>query len=449
MYDNRSHRRQFGPASVTRKTIPRRWFLRGASVAMSLPFLEAMVPAFARASSPTGPPDAQQPPRRMLAICNNLGVLPEYFFPKDEGYDYQPSHYLTFLQEHRADFTVISGVSHPNVDGGHPSDISFLTAAPHPASSSFRNTISLDQHVAEHIGTSTRFPSLALAVNGNRSLSWTGTGVAIPPEQRASTVFGQLFLQGTQAEIETKIREIDTGRSILDAVSEHAQSLKRTIGPSDRDRIDQYFSSVRDLESRMQAARSWENKPKPVVTEPAPNDPTSPAQFIQKIEVMYRIARLAFQTDSVRAITMMQNGVSTPAMQIQGTTISDGYHNLSHHGKAADKVAQLKLIDEWQMRTLAGLLTELKGVEEEGQTLLDRTMVLYGSNLGDANAHSTTNMPILLAGGGFKHGQHLKFDTSRNYPLPNLFVSMLQRMNVETNIFATATGTMTGLEMTP
>ena len=159
------------------------------------------------------------------------------------------------------------------------------------------------------------------------------------------------------------------------------------------------------------------------------------------------MARLAFQTDSTRAITLMQNGVATPVMQIRGETITDGYHNLSHHGKAPDKLAQLKAIDEWQMRTMAGLLGELKAVEEEGESLLDRTMVLYGSNLGDANAHSTTNMPIILAGGGFRHGQHIKFDTINNYPLPNLFVSILERMGIESNIFATASGTMRGLEM--
>jgi BMFP domain-containing protein YqiC len=418
-------------------------------VALALPLLEAMVPAFARAGSPGGSREGTATPRRMLAICNNLGVLPEHFFPTDAGFGYTPSRYLSLLDEHRRDFTVISGVSHPNVDGGHPSDISFLTAAPHPASSSFRNSISLDQHIAEHLGSHTRFPSLALAVNGNRSLSWTGTGVAIPPEQSAARVFQQLFLQGTKAEIEAKTREIDTGRSILDTVSQQAQALQRKVGAGDRDRLEQYFASVRDLEQRLQAARAWESRPKPMVDEPAPTDPTSSAQFIQKIEVMYRIARLAFQTDSTRAITLMQNGVSTPAMQIAGVTIRDGYHNLSHHGKSADKLSQLQVIDEWQMRTLAGLLTELKSAREEGQTLLDRTMVLYGSNLGDANAHSTTNMPILLAGGGFRHGQHLKFDTTNNYPLPNLFVSMLQRMDIETDIFATATGTLRGLEMTP
>src|SRR6516164_1036828 len=204
------------PFASTRRPISRRRFLRGAAVAVALPFLESMQAPFARAA-------AVRAPRRMFCICNNLGVLPGPFFPKDAGRDYTPSPYLKLLQEHRADFTVLSGVSHPSVDGGHPSDIAFLTAAPHPASSSFRNSISLDQLVAERIGTLTRFPSLTLAVNGGRSLSWTRTGVAIPPEGQASRVFNQLFLQGSPAEIEAQIRELDTGRSILDVVAGQAQ----------------------------------------------------------------------------------------------------------------------------------------------------------------------------------------------------------------------------------
>lgn len=438
--------RQAAFAPFRNLMLSRRRLLRGAGVAMSLPFLEAMTPAckkLARGATC----DAETTPRRLLAICNNLGVLPKHFFPRDDGFDYSLSHYLSFLKEHRNDFTVFSGVSHPNVDGGHPSDISFLTAAPHPASSSFRNSISLDQHIAEHIGVHTRFPSLALAVNGNSSLSWTGSGVAIPPEQSASTVFRQLFLQGTEEEIDAKISEIDTGRSILDTVATQAKHLQRNLGGGDRARLEQYFESVRDLENRLQASRAWERRPKPKVNERLPVDPPSSALFIQKIELMYRMARLAFQTDSTRAITLMQNGVATPVMRLRGETITDGYHNLSHHGKAPDKLAQLKAIDEWQMRTMAGLLGELRQVEEEGESLLDRTMVLYGSNLGDANAHSTTNMPIILAGGGFRHGQHVRFDKTNNYPLPNLYQSILERLGIASNIFATATGTMRGLEV--
>lgn len=434
------------PFASTRQTISRRRFLRGTGIALSLPFLDSMIAPFARAAQSPSTLSSVTTPRRMFAICNNLGLLPEHFFPKGSGRDYTPSLYLQLLQEHRKDFTVFSGVSHPNVDGGHPSDISFLTAAPHPASSSFRNTISLDQYVAERIGTLTRFPSITLAVNGGRSLSWTGAGVAIPPEQSASGVFKQLFLQGTPEEVEAQIREIDTGRSILDAVADQAKDLQRKVGANDRSRLDQYFSSVRDLETRLQASRGWENKPKPVVKASEPVDPSSPAQYIAKVKLMYDLAKLAFETDSTRAITLMLNSVGTPVMQIQGETITDSYHNLSHHGKSADKLAQLKVVDEWHMKLLAGLFGDLKSVREGGETLLDRTMLLYGSNLGDANAHSTTNMPTIFAGGGFRHGQHLEFDSKQNYPLPNLFVSMLQRMGIEEGRFASSTGTMRGLE---
>jgi hypothetical protein len=428
------------PYASTRRPISRRRFLRGAAVAMALPLLESMRAPFARAA-------ADPAPRRMFCICNNLGVLAGPFFPKDAGRDYTSSPYLELLQEHRADFTVLSGVSHPFVDGGHPSDIAFLTAAPHPASSSFRNSISLDQLVAERIGTLTRFPSLTLAVNGGRSLSWTRTAVAIPPEGQASRVFNQLFLQGSPAEIEAQVRELDTGRSILDVVAGQAKDLEGQLGARDRGRLDQYFSSVRDLEYRLQESRGWANKPKPTVKASPPTDPASPAQYMAKVQVMYDLARLAFETDSTRAITLMLNSVGTPVVQIDGATITDSYHNLSHHGMAEEKLTQLKVIDEGHMKLLAGLFKGLKSVKEDGATLLDRTMVLYGSNLGDANAHSTSNLPTLFAGGGFRHGQHLAFDRGRNYPLPNLFVSMLQRMGIEETSFGPSTGTMRGLEM--
>ena len=440
-------RKFLAPFIATRPALSRRRFLKGAGAAVSLPLLEAMLPRSARASSMPLARDAT--PRRMLGICNNLSVRPDLFFPTGAGRDYVASPYLELLAAHRNDFTVLSGVSHPNVDGGHPSDISFLTAAPHPASSSFRNTISLDQFIAERIGTLTRFPSLTLSVNGTaRSLSWTGTGVAIPPEERASEVFNQLFLQGTPEEVQAQIHRIDTGRSILDAVADQAKELQRDLGANDRSRVEQYFTSVRDLEHRLQESREWERKPKPVVNVPAPPELTNPAQYMDKLKAMYDLARLAFETDSTRAITLMLNSVATPVVTIPGETLTDSYHNLSHHGKAEEKLAQLKVLDEWHMKLLSNLFSDLSDANEGGERLLDRTMILYGSNLGDANAHSTTNLPTLFAGGGFRHGQHLAFDRAQNYPLPNLFVSMIQRMGFEDDKFASSTGSMRGLEMT-
>jgi hypothetical protein len=436
------------PFVTTRRALSRRRFLQGAGVALSLPFLESMLAPFARAANASSPLAPGAKPRRFFGICNNLGLLPDQFFPTGTGRDYVASPYLRHLQAHRADFSVFSGVSHPNVDGGHPADICFLTAAPHPGSSSFRNTISLDQHIAERLGVLTRFPSLTLGVNTrSRSLSWTGTGVAIPPEDRASEVFKQLFFQGTPEQVAAQIRQLDTGRSILDTVAGQAKELQRGVTARDRDRLDQYFTSVRDLEHRLQASRGWEQKPKPVVKAPVPVDPASPADYMDKVKIMYDLVRLSFETDSTRAVTLMLDSVSTPVLDLPDTTITDGYHNLSHHGKSEAKRSQLIAIDELHMKLLGRLIADLKAVREGEESLLDRTMVLYGSNFGDANQHTCFNMPTILAGGGFRHGQHLAFSTTQNYPLPNLFVSMLQRMGLEEEKFASSTGTMRGLDL--
>jgi len=431
------------------RALSRRSFLRGAGIMLSLPLLEAMLPAFA-ASGPVSAASPGTKPRRMLAICNNLGLLPDQFFPKETGRDYTFSPYLETLKEHRDDFTVFSGVSHPDVDGGHPADNCFLTAAPHPGRGGFRNTISLDQFMAERIGHLTRFPSLNLGVNveqGARSLAWTSSGVLIPCEEKASGVFRYMFVQGTKDETEAQLRRLELGQSILDAVAEQARALQRSVGSRDRERLDQYFTSVRELEQRMTMSREWEHKPKPTVKAPVPLDPASPREYMEKVKLMYDIARLAFETDSTRLVALLLDSVNSPAIDVEGIKITDGYHNLSHHGKSDAKLAQLKAIDQWHMRLLANLFNELKAVREGDDTLLDRTMILYGTNLGNANTHVTTNLPTLFAGGGFKHGQHLAFDQEHNYPLPNLFVSMLQRMGIEADKFASATGTMRGLDL--
>src|SRR5881296_3897292 len=219
------------PFVSTRPALSRRKFLRGAGILLSLPLLDAITPAFAAAAkriaagtTPGGKP------RRMFGICNNLGPLPELFFPTVSGRDYALSPYLEVLKEHRDDFTVFSGVWHPDVDGGHPADNCFLTAAPHPGSGGFRNTISLDQFIAERIGHLTRFPSLTLGVNvqrGQRSLSWTPSGALIPCEEKPSEVFKRMFVQGTKAEVDAQVRKLELGQSILDAVADQAKDLQR------------------------------------------------------------------------------------------------------------------------------------------------------------------------------------------------------------------------------
>jgi hypothetical protein len=427
----------------SQRTLSRRHFLRGTGVVLALPLLDAMRPAFARSEAP--------PPRRFLGICNNLGVLPEKFFPDaaSAGRGYKLSPYLEQLRDFQNDFTVMSGVSHPDVDSGHPADICFLTAAPHPSSGGFRNSISLDQFLAERIGNQTRFPSLTLGVNsnaGSSSLSWTRNGVLIPCEDKPSHVFKRLFLAGTPEEMRAEARRLALGKSIMDVVADQTKRLQRDVGARDRERLDQYFTGVRDLETRMVQSAAWEDKPLPVVTEQPPVDPGDPREYMEKARLMYDMARLAFETDSTRNITLMLDSVSSPAIEVEGHMMSDGYHNLSHHGRNPAKLADLESIDTEHMKLLHGLFSELKARKEGPETLLERSMVLYGSNLGNANTHVTTNLPVLFAGGGFKHGQHLVFDRERNYPLPNLFVNIVQRFGLPEDRFASSTGTMRGLE---
>ena len=431
------------PHIADRRTINRRTFLRGAGVAMSLPILESMTPVFARAKE-------SEPPRRMLAICNNLGLLPDQFFPTESGTNFTLSPYLKELKDHRKDFTILSGVSHPGVDGSHSSDVSFLTCAPHPGGGGFRNSISLDQFIAGKIGHKTRFPSLTLGVNasiGRRSLSWTDAGVLIPCENRASSIYRKLFLQGSKEEIEQQISKLKLGESIMDTLAQESKSLTRRLSTSDRDRLDQYTTAVREAEKRLVMARAWEHKAKPTAPIGMPSDPSNRNAFMQMTHLMYQMIKLAFQTDSTRSITLLLDGNNSPAIKVAGTKITDGYHNLSHHGMNPDKLEQLNAIDRSQMKLFGELIQNLKSINEGKSNLLDNSILMYGSNFGDANKHTTTNMPILVAGGRLKHGQHLAFDRTNNYPLPNLFVSMIQSMGIEADKFGTSTGTMHGLNI--
>jgi hypothetical protein len=421
--------------------LSRRHLLQAAGVGLALPALEVMQPKNARS--------ATHEPRRFLAICNNLGVLNDRFFPKQAGRDYEPSPYLSQLKSHLRDLTVVSGSSHPDVDGGHPADICFLTAAPHPASGGFRNSISLDQAIAQHIGHQTRFPSLTLGVNvqgAPRSLSWTAGGVVIPCEESAVALYSRLFLRGSEAEVAAQIRRLAMGRSVMDAVGEQAKRIEANVPANDRERLDQYYTSVRDLEARLAKSRQWEDVPKPKPTAPAPVDATTPRQYFERVRMMYDLARLAFESDSTRLITIMLDSLSSPVVEIPGTVIKDGYHSLSHHGKSEEKLAQLDAIDREHMKLLDGMFTGLKKSTEDGVPLMNRTMVLYGSNMGDANTHVTKNLPVLFAGGPFKHGQHLAFDQTNNHPLPNLFVQIAQQMSLPIEKFVTSTGTMPGME---
>ncbi|RBP41192.1 uncharacterized protein DUF1552 [Roseimicrobium gellanilyticum] len=417
------------------KHLSRRTFLRGAGVSLALPLLEAMIPG-ARAAAAA----AATSPRRMVAINIPLGFLGEKFFPTGTGTGYELSEYLKPGEALRGDFTVFSGVSHPDVDGGHSAEKSFLTAAAHPGSRSFKNSISLDQYVAKQIGDKTRFASLTL---GDHSLSWTANGVPIPVEQSPAKAFAKLFLTGTPKEVAAQEQELDQGRSIMDTVLEDAKSIEGKVSAADRDKLDQFFTAVRETEQRLSKAQAWSQTPKPKVNAAQPGKLDS-TDLVGTFKANFDIIRLALETDSTRVVALGGTGYGL-VPTIKGVT--QAYHALSHHGKNPEMMGQLALIERATIEAFWAFLGSLKQSADGGSSLLDNTQVLLGSNLGNASGHLTTNLPVILAGGGFKHGQHLAFDQKNNYPLPNLFVSMLQRMGVEAGSFASSTGTMRGLEM--
>lgn len=414
------------------KTLSRRTFLHGTGVAMALPLLDAMVPAREA--------ERVAVPRRMVAVCSNLGFHTPFLYPEKPGEDYEPTPYLEVLKPVREHVTVFSGLSHPGVDGGHAAEMSFLSAAPHPGAPNFKNTISLDQLMAERIGAETRFPSLVLSSTGGNGLSWTRGGVRIPADGKPSKVFERLFDSAGG----NPTRKLRDGQSVMDLVAEDARQMQREVGPNDRQKLDEYFTSVRELEQRLVRSQDWARQPKPKPGVAPPKDVTDNADMIAQTNLLFDMIHLALKTDSTRVATFFVSGVGGVVPKIPG--VDDDWHNLSHHGQDPAKIEKLKRIEVVKFEALRDFLLKLKGTPEGGATLLDRTTVLFGSHLGNASSHSTRNLPLVLAGGGFRHGRHLAFDRVNNAPACNLYVSLLQRMGLEFGAFGSSTGTLTGLE---
>lgn len=414
----------------------RRSLLRAAGVSLALPWLSALAPRRARA-------DAVELPRRMVCICTPLGLHTPHLYPEKPGKDYALTPYLEPFKELRDDFTLISGLSHPDVEAGHDSIFSFLTTAPHPERrAGFRNSISLDQLAAEKLGDDTRFPSLVLSAEGF-SLSWTRSGALVPSDTSPARVFARLFLDGRPEEMQAQVRRLRDGQSILDQVAGQAKAIQSGLGGLDREKLDEYFTSVRELERRLHKAEEWSHKPKPKIEAKQPQDIANGADLVGRTRLLFDLTHLALQTDSTRLITIMLLGTSQ-VPPIPG--VSDGHHNLSHHGQDPAKLKQLMLVESEKLKLLADLLGKLKATSEQGSTLLDQTSVFFSSNLGNASNHSCKDLPVLLAGGGFRHGQYLAFEPAKSPPLANLYVSMLQRLGIEADQFGSGTGTLAGLE---
>ncbi len=424
------------------RPLPRRTFLRGAAgTAIALPALEAMAPAA----------QTDKPPCRMVAICVRLGKNMMEWTPKATGQGYALPPTLKPLADFQNDFSVLSGLCHPRVWGGHRAETTcFLTGTDvfGAAGSGFQNTQSVDQVAAERVGHLTRFRSLELATVGSTAkkpfLAWNAQGLPLPVEWKPSAVFSRLFVEDSASTKKQLAAVLKKKRSILDLAMEDLQRLEGQIGQNDKRILDQYTNSVREVERRLEREHEWLEKPKPDVPLKRPRqDPSGqgPDRGVH-MHVMFDLLTLAFQTDSTRIATYALNESTRPYTE---AGVRSGHHGLTHIGGpkgAPDANVKLAKIDKYHVENLKYFLKKLKSTPDVGgTTLLDNVAILYGSGLGNAATHSNKDLPLLLAGHGcghLKHGFHHHYE--QGTPLSNLFVTLLQLLKVPADSFADSTG---------
>ena len=382
----------------------------------------------------------------MVCIGNEFGMYPESFWPAKTGRNYKLSPLLQPLAEHQNAFTLFSHLDHGQ-KGGHFAVHTFLTGV---KSSEARGLpdggISLDQRAAEFVGSRTRFPSLTIGsedgLHGGCRISWTRTGTRVPPITGPRELFRQLFIDGSASEKLKAIDSIAMKGSILDAVLGDAKSLSRRVNKDDGRKLDEYLNSVREVESKLELDQHWQNIPKPKPSIDRPED----EGLTKDLPKLYDLIAIALQTDSTRVATLEVGG----SFAASDLGIRKGYHSLSHHGKVQANIDLLVQIERYQVEQFARFLDKLSSLKDTGTdtSLLDNTMALFGSGMGNANSHTNNDLPIVLAGGGFKHGEHKQYpkEKSKRVPLCNLYASMLQQFGVETDRFGNSTGTLRGLE---
>ena len=425
------------------KAHARRAFLKAAGVTIALPtFASAARPGDANNRQSVTNANA----KRMVCIGNEFGMHPDSFWPERDGKDYELTKLLQPLADQREKFTLFSHLDH-GLKGGHFAIHAFLTGVKAVEAKAMPDAgISIDQLAAESVGSQTRFPSLTIGsedgLHGGCRMSWTRSGTRVPPIAGPRELFRLLFINdGDEAKKQTLDRLAVQG-SILDSVLGDAKSMSRRLNVVDQRKLDEFLSSIRDVERKLDLDRQWNRVPKPS----APIDRPTDEGLAKDLPKLYDLIALALQTDSTRIATL-EIGGSFAARDIG---INKGYHSLSHHGQQPDKIELLVQIEEYQMQQYARFLKRLAAIQlpESDKSLLDQTMVLHGSGMGNANSHTNNDLPIILAGGGFRHGQHRRYtaDKNRRVPLCNLFVSMLQQFGLEVDRFGSGQSTLTGLE---
>jgi hypothetical protein len=422
---------------LNQSTLDRRTFLRAGAVSLALPLLDAMIPiAYGQTSRAKS---AALQPRRMVLIHRPLGTYHPYLVPTATGLNYETTRFLQKLEPHRGRFTLFSGMGHPDYPNSHGTEPAIFTGVPEFHEHDLHNTVSLDQVAAQKVGSETRFPYLLLNKVWSQSLSWNEKGVPIPHEAEPVSVFRRMFIEGTPEEMRIEMKRLQQGKSILDDLRNDLKTLSKRLGTGDRERIEVLANTIREAEEQLLQEESWSQKPKPVPTLTQAEIEKPGNNSFSALDKWLALMHAALQTDSTRVIVLgahSHGSANVPGLEV-------GHHDASHHGKDPNKIEQLCRYEDKEFETYARFLDKLTGTAEGGGNLLDTTQVLFTSNLGDASAHSSSNLPVLLAGGGYKHQGHVAFQTKGNKPLCDLYVRMLQQMGVETDKFGSSAGVVT------
>lgn len=418
----------------------RRFLLKAAGGSLALPGLSSL---FAKA---TGPVAAVQATRgagvgakRFVAVGNLLGFQQKSFFPERVGKGYESTTLLKPLESMRDQMTVYRGLDH-GIRGGHFAVHSFLSGVLHSeAKDRPDGNVTIDQYLAEKVGNQTRFPSLTVGseggIHGGCQLSWTRSGVRVPPITNPAELFDRLFANDTPERQREKVKENSLQASILDTVNEEAKGLSRKVNKEDREKLDEYFTSIRDVEKRLELRKRWADHPKPK----APFEKPAKTNTVEDLPLMYELIALALQTDSTRIATLEIGGCFLP----QHLGINKSYHGLSHHGNDKEAVDHLITLETYQLEHYAKFLERLSSIQDGDKTLLDSTSVIFGSGIGSGNSHTNSDLPIILAGGGYRHGEFKKVESKglNKVPLCNLFADVGQKMGVEMDSFGSGNGT--------
>ena len=417
----------------------RRFILQSLGTSLALPGLPSLMAATVGGNSAVQTAKgAGTGARRFVAIGNLLGYQTKQLFPTTKGREYEKTTLLEPLWDNRSQMTVFRGLDH-GVKGGHFAVHSFLSGVLNSeAQNRPDGNVTIDQYLADEIGFETRFPSLTVGseggIHGGCQIAWTKSGVRVPPVTNPSQLFEKLFVSDSKERQARRVQENQVQSSILDSVMDEANRLSKRVNKEDKDKLDEYLTSVRDVEKRLELRQRWVSQPKPK----APFDKPANHNAVEDLPILYELIALALQTDSTRIATLEIGGDFMP----QHLGIKKDWHGLSHHGNDPEAIASLITLEKYQIEHFGKFVTRLSKMNDGDRTLLDSTTVLFGSGMGDGNSHKNSDLPIILAGGGYKHGEFREVPASgpNKVPLCNLFVDIAQKMGVETDTFGNSTG---------